>query len=77
MITYHSGISPVKNHHLIIYRHHTYAKDGKDSELKELGPRFEMRPFQIKLGTVDMKEAENEWVLRPYMNSATRKTYLS
>jgi U3 small nucleolar ribonucleoprotein protein IMP4 len=45
-------------------------------ELEEIGPRFEMRLFQIKLGTFEMDEAENEWVLRPYMNTAKRKNYL-
>jgi len=42
------------------------AKDG----------RFELVLYQIKLGTVDMVEAENEWVLRPYMNTARKRKAL-
>lgn len=64
----------------ISFRHHTYTKSGhkaSDVVLTECGPRFEMRLFQIKLGTVDMDSAEDEWVLRPYMNSATKKNALS
>jgi U3 small nucleolar ribonucleoprotein protein IMP4 len=65
----------------ISFRHHVYEKDhekkGEDSiALKEVGPRFEMRLYQIKLGTVDMLEAENEWVLRPYMNTAKKRKAL-
>jgi hypothetical protein len=31
------------------YRHHVYEKHGgpKSIELKEVGPRFEMRPYQV------------------------------
>ena len=37
-------------------RHHTYKKTGgKEIELSEIGPRFELKPYQIKLGTLDMK----------------------
>lgn len=35
-------------------RHHIYKKDDhKTVILKELGPRFEMKPYQIILGTID------------------------
>lgn len=38
----------------ISFRHHVYRKsDYKNVETKELGPRFEMKPYQIVLGTVD------------------------
>lgn len=58
----------------ISFRNHSYKKTGhKQVELQELGPRFEMRLYQIKLGTIDMTEAELEWVLRPYMNTAKKK----
>lgn len=46
-------------------------------ETKELGPRFELKPYQIVLGTVDQVSAQKEWVLRPYMNSAKKKSYLA
>lgn len=32
--------------------------------------------YQIKLGTVDQTEAENEWVLRPYQNTAKKRKEL-
>jgi len=49
----------------ISFRHHVYQTVGKEVILKEIGPRFEMKIFQIKLGTVDVEQADNEWVLRP------------
>jgi U3 small nucleolar ribonucleoprotein protein IMP4 len=61
---------------LIFFRHHVYEKQGKDIQLKEVGPRFELRLYQIKLGTVDISEAENEWVLRPYLTTAKRRDAL-
>ncbi|KAG9457857.1 hypothetical protein H6P81_002365 [Aristolochia fimbriata] len=50
----------------ISFRHHVYEKHGgpKSVELKEVGPRFELRLYQIKLGTVDQSEAQNERELR-------------
>ena len=61
----------------ISFRHHVYKKDHKHVELKELGPRFELKPYQITLGTIDKaKDAQKEWVLRPYMNTAASRNYL-
>mmetsp|Transcript_27253 Transcript_27253/g.57330 ORF Transcript_27253/g.57330 Transcript_27253/m.57330 type:complete len:300 (+) Transcript_27253:110-1009(+) len=61
----------------ISFRHHVYNKEGKDKvTLYEVGPRFEMRLYQIKLGTLEMKDAENEYVLRPYMNTASKRKAL-
>jgi len=48
----------------------------KKVELAEVGPRFELRLYQIKLGTVDIAEADTEWVLRPYMNTAKKRNVL-
>ncbi|CAE7655270.1 imp4 [Symbiodinium sp. CCMP2456] len=68
------------NHHDVIhFRHHSFARpkgpggDGhrsraKDVALTENGPRFQMRLFRVELGTIDMKDVEVEWVLRPYFN---------
>ena len=65
------------NDDYISFRHHTYKKNksnNKDNiELDEVGPRFELRPYQILLGTLDMPDANKEWVLRPYMNTARKK----
>lgn len=63
-------------HDFISFRNHVFQKKGKEVQLKELGPRFEMRLYQIKLGTMDLKTAENEWVLRPYLNTARKKDAL-
>ncbi|KAI3970400.1 hypothetical protein MKX01_024047 [Papaver californicum] len=62
----------------ISFRHHVYDKPGgpKSIELKEVGPRFELRLYQIKLGTVDQSEAPTEFVIRPYMNTAKKQKIL-
>ena len=61
----------------VSFRHHVAAGKGHgEVELGEVGPRFELLLYQIKLGTVDMAEAENEWVLRPYMNTAKKRKAL-
>eukprot|EP00742_Colponemidia_sp_Colp-10_P004166 GILJ01004445.1.p1 GENE.GILJ01004445.1~~GILJ01004445.1.p1 ORF type:complete len:288 (+),score=43.23 GILJ01004445.1:80-943(+) len=64
------------NNDFISFRHHTYDKQGKNVELTEVGPRFEMKLYQIQLGTLDMPEAEKEWVLRPYMNTSRKRQAL-
>ena len=48
----------------------------KDVELTEVGPRFELRPFQVRLGTLDSKDSEQEWVLRPNMNTSRKRQAL-
>lgn len=61
----------------ISFRHHTYKKTerGRDIELAEVGPRFQMRLYQIKLGTLENENSSDvEWSLRPYMNTADRKS---
>ncbi|KAL0396685.1 UNVERIFIED_CONTAM: U3 small nucleolar ribonucleoprotein IMP4 [Sesamum calycinum] len=62
----------------ISFRHHIYEKRGgpKSIELKEIGPRFELRLYQIKLGTMDQDEAQTEWVIRPYMNTTKKRKFL-
>jgi U3 small nucleolar ribonucleoprotein protein IMP4 len=68
----------VNKEDFISFRHHTFDKtpEKKDVKLEEVGPRFEMRPYQILLGTVDQPESNKEWVLRPYMNTSRRKQNL-
>lgn len=61
----------------ISFRHHMYSKPTHDNvSLHEVGPRFEMRLYQIRLGTLDQKEADNEYVLRPYQNTAHKRKIL-
>ncbi|XVF24211.1 hypothetical protein REPUB_Repub13aG0108200 [Reevesia pubescens] len=62
----------------ISFRHHIYEKPGgpKSIELKEIGPRFELRLYQVKLGTLDQSEAQIEWVIRPYMNTTKKRNFI-
>ena len=62
----------------ISFRHHTFKKTpgGKDVSLTEVGPRFELRPFRILQGTLEMDDAEVEWILHAYINSAKRRKLL-
>ena len=48
-------------------------KEKTQVHLMEAGPRFEMRLYQIKLGTIEQTEVETEFVLRTYQNSAKRR----
>jgi len=63
-------------------RHHTFnggaAGKGREEDvvLKEVGPRMEMSLYQLRLGTLEQKEADDEWVLRPYMNTAKKRRAL-
>jgi U3 small nucleolar ribonucleoprotein protein IMP4 len=42
------------NDDLISFRHHTFEKDTyKTVQLNELGPRFEMKIYQISLGLIN------------------------
>lgn len=46
--------------------------------MKEVGPRFQMKLYEIKLGTLDTADsADSEYVLRPYMNTAAKRRFLS
>lgn len=52
--------------------------DGNKIEMNEVGPRFQLKLYQIKLGTLESAEtADTEWMLRPYMNTASKRRYLS
>jgi len=61
----------------ISFRQHVFKKEGKHVVLRELGPRFEMKLYKLQLGTLEMKDADIEWVLRPYMNTTKKRTFLS
>ncbi|CAM1324048.1 IMP4 (predicted) [Pycnogonum litorale] len=62
----------------ISFRHHTYKKVDNKIELQEVGPRFELKLYEIKLGTIDIGDAADiEWKLKPYMNTAKKRKYLS
>ncbi|CAH2059077.1 unnamed protein product, partial [Iphiclides podalirius] len=71
-------ITFANNDDYICFRQHTYKKAGKEIELTEIGPRFQMKLYEIKLGTLDALEAaDTEWALRPYMNTAAKRRFLS
>lgn len=64
----------------ILFRQHTYKKvdGGKDYALNEIGPRFSMKLYRIIMGTMDQdRAADTEFVLRPYMNTAKKRRFLS
>ena len=77
---YKSQVTFSNDNDHISFRHHVYSKENGNTtdkvSLYEVGPRFEMRLYQIKLGTLEMKDAENEYVLKPYMNTAHKRTVL-
>jgi len=66
-------ISMVNRDDYISFRHHMYTRDKGKVHLMEAGPRFELKLYQIKLGTIEQTAVENEWILRPYQNSAKRR----
>ena len=62
----------------ISFRHHNYKTVEKKIELSEAGPRFQLRLYEIKLGTLEAEAAaDTEWALRPYMNTARKRRFLS
>lgn len=66
------------NDDFILFRHHTYQYVNKELELNEVGPRFQLKLYQIKLGTLDeLHAATTEWVHRPYMNTSLKRRFLS
>jgi len=64
----------------VSFRQHTYKKveNGRDIEMAEIGPRFQMKLYEIKLGTLDnAASADIEWAYRPYMNTSKKRRFLS
>jgi U3 small nucleolar ribonucleoprotein protein IMP4 len=58
----------------ISFRHHTTAapRGPASTTLTEVGPRFELKLYQIRLGTLDAAHAADEWALRAYLRSAKK-----
>jgi U3 small nucleolar ribonucleoprotein protein IMP4 len=62
----------------ISFRHHVYTKDDyKTVSLSEIGPRFEMRPYMIKLGNLLQTNATIEWSLKSFINTAKKNHQIS
>ncbi|OLY78081.1 U3 small nucleolar ribonucleoprotein IMP4 [Smittium mucronatum] len=61
----------------ISFRHHVFVKTSYNKvEIAEVGPRFELKPYEIRLGTIDISEAQTEWVLRNYQRTARKRDQL-
>mmetsp|Transcript_38001 Transcript_38001/g.43391 ORF Transcript_38001/g.43391 Transcript_38001/m.43391 type:complete len:296 (+) Transcript_38001:112-999(+) len=70
-------ISIVNQNDFLSFRHHMYTKVKHDEvQLHEVGPRFELKLYRIRLGTLEQTEADNEYVLRPYQNTAHKRLIL-
>ncbi|KAJ1922211.1 snoRNA-binding rRNA-processing protein imp4 [Mycoemilia scoparia] len=61
----------------ISFRHHVFVKTShKDVEIAEVGPRFELKPYEIRLATADLPDADIEWVLRSYQRTSRKRDQL-
>ncbi|KAH9843886.1 Brix-domain-containing protein [Rhodofomes roseus] len=62
----------------ISFRHHVFVKiPPRQVQLAEVGPRFEMKPYEIRQGTIEQTEAEREWVLAHYSRTAKKRSLLT
>ncbi|KAM6288925.1 U3 small nucleolar ribonucleoprotein IMP4, partial [Aegotheles albertisi] len=63
---------------VILVRNHTFRRQGRSVELEEVGPRFHLRPYLIRLGTLDQGDAADvEWRWHPYTATARKRDPLS
>ncbi|XP_065509404.1 U3 small nucleolar ribonucleoprotein protein IMP4 [Caloenas nicobarica] len=63
---------------VILVRNHVYRRRGKEVELEEVGPRFQLRPYLIRLGTLDQGDAADvEWRWHPYTATARKQRLLA
>ncbi|NXJ15032.1 IMP4 protein, partial [Odontophorus gujanensis] len=63
---------------VILVRNHVYRCQGKTVELEEVGPRFQLRPYLIRLGTLEQGDAADvEWRWHPYTTTASKRHLLS
>lgn len=70
-------ITFINNDDFISVRHHVYVKTKDGVELSEVGPRFEMKLYELRLGLIDNKDADIEWKVRRFVRTANRKNYLA
>ncbi|KAH6915010.1 anticodon-binding protein [Coprinopsis sp. MPI-PUGE-AT-0042] len=61
----------------ISFRHHVFVKTGRDVQLAEVGPRLDMKPYEIRQGTIEQAEAAKEWVLSHYTRTAKKRNVLT
>ncbi|NXA01560.1 IMP4 protein, partial [Nesospiza acunhae] len=63
---------------VILVRNHVYRRRGRTVELEEVGPRFQLRPYLIRLGTLEQGDAADvEWRWHPYTATAPKRRLLS
>ncbi|XP_069330089.1 U3 small nucleolar ribonucleoprotein protein IMP4 isoform X1 [Eulemur rufifrons] len=75
----HRVITFANQEDYISFRHHVYKKmDHRNVELTEVGPRFELKLYMIRLGTLEQEAtADVEWRWHPYTNTARKRVFLS
>jgi len=62
----------------VSFRHHVFVKiPPKQVQLAEVGPRFDMKPYEIRQGTIEQKVADREWVLAHYSRTAKKRSLFS
>ncbi|KAK7061632.1 Brix domain-containing protein [Favolaschia claudopus] len=61
----------------ISFRHHVFVKIPRQVQLAEVGPRFDMKPYEIRQGTFEQSEADREWVLAHYARTSKKRRLLS
>lgn len=61
----------------ISFRHHVFVQVARDVQLAEVGPRFQLKPYEIRQGTLEQTESEREWVLSHYSRTAKKRSMLS
>ena len=69
-------MSFINSEDYISFRHHTFSGPNNKIELSEVGPRFELKLFEIRQGTMDQNHAQMEWKLRPFMNTARKRYFI-
>ncbi|KAJ1310080.1 hypothetical protein OPQ81_006831 [Rhizoctonia solani] len=61
----------------ISFRHHVFAKTShKEVQLAEVGPRFEMKPYEIRLGTIEQATADKEQARIDHRCRSTHRPHL-
>jgi U3 small nucleolar ribonucleoprotein protein IMP4 len=70
-------VSFVNQDGFISVRHHVYVRlQNGTVELAEAGPRFEMKLYELRLGTLENKDADVEWRLHSFMRTSHKRDLL-
>jgi U3 small nucleolar ribonucleoprotein protein IMP4 len=60
----------------ISFRQYAHHAEKGQVVLSEQGPRFEMRPFELKPGSLDAVDVDPEWNLKTFFKNSARKRHL-